>query len=307
MRHCRQCSGALVALLLFANGPAAAQATIAAKSYPDGRGGEVRLPLGDLSFADQVVSFRAGDPSAAPEHSRPAEALGIANYQSAVDDEYLTLGCGGELVVRFTDNALGDVDGPDIFVFEIGPAVEPTALAISKDGTSWIAVGEIAGGVASIDIKGKANPFDTYSFLKLTDSRAGCFGEWPGADIDAIAAIGAGRRVVLDASLLFDFDESVLKPTAENALRELASEINAIPDSRVVLEGHTDSDGAEAYNQQLSEARAEAVRQFLIVSGGVRAEAVHARGYGESQPVAPNDTPLNKARNRRVEAVIIVE
>jgi outer membrane protein OmpA-like peptidoglycan-associated protein len=223
-----------------------------------------------------------------------------------VDDKYLTLGCGGELVVRFTDNALGDVDGPDIFVFETGPAVESTLLAISKDGAEWVDVGEIAGAVASIDIRGAANPFDTYSFLKITDSREGCFGEWPGADIDAIAAIGAGRRVTLDASLLFDVDESVLKPAAENVLRELSLEINAIPNVRVAIEGHTDSDGADDYNQRLSEARAAAVADFLVNSGGVPREVVNAVGYGEGQPAAPNDTAQNKAMNRRVEALIIV-
>lgn len=167
-------------------------------------------------------------------------------------------------------------------------------------------VGQIAGAVAAIDIKGKANPFDTYSFLKITDAESACFGEWPGGDIDAIAAIGAGRRVTLDASLLFDIDEAVLKPVAENTLRELATEINAIPNARVVLEGHTDSDGSDEYNQGLSEARAAAVAKFLVESGGIAEALVESVGYGESQPVAPNDTPANKAKNRRVEALIIV-
>jgi outer membrane protein OmpA-like peptidoglycan-associated protein len=112
---------------------------------------------------------------------------------------------------------------------------------------------------------------------------------------------------MLDASLLFDVDKSVLKPAAENALRELATEIKAIPKARVVIEGHTDSDGSDDHNQRLSEARASAVAEFLVNSGGVSRDIVGARGYGESQPVAPNDTLQNKAKNRRVEAVIIVD
>ena len=294
-------------MLLVSVGTVSAQQVHTAKSYLDGRGGKIQLPLGDLSFADEVVAFRKGEPSAANEHSIPEEALASPDYDPSIDDKYLTLGCGGELVVRFTDNALGDVEGPDIFIFEIGPAVEPTSIAISKDGKTWIDVGEISGGVAAIDIKGAANPFDTYSFLKLTDKKNACFGEWPGADIDAIAAIGAGRRVTLDASLLFDVDKSILKPAAENSLRELATEINAIPNARVVLEGHTDSDGSDTYNLQLSEARAESVKRFLIESGNVQAAVVHAVGYGETQPVVPNDTPHNKAKNRRVEALIIID
>lgn len=69
-----------------------AQEAPAAKSYPDGRGGEVVLPLGDLSFADEVVSFTRGEPSAADQHSIPEEALGIPDYSTSVDDKYLTLG-----------------------------------------------------------------------------------------------------------------------------------------------------------------------------------------------------------------------
>jgi outer membrane protein OmpA-like peptidoglycan-associated protein len=84
-------------------------------------------------------------------------------------------------------------------------------------------------------------------------------------------------------------------------------EINAIPNARVVIEGHTDSDGSDDYNQRLSEARATAVADFLVDSGGVSRDIVGSRGYGEGQPVAPNDTAQNKAMNRRVEAVIIVE
>jgi outer membrane protein OmpA-like peptidoglycan-associated protein len=115
------------------------------------------------------------------------------------------------------------------------------------------------------------------------------------------------RPITLDAALLFDVDQSVLKPAAENVLRELAGEINAIANARVVIEGHTDSDGSDGYNQRLSEARATAVADFLVNSGGVSRQVVHARGYGESQPAAPNDTTQNKARNRRVEALIIID
>ncbi|TNF73269.1 MAG: hypothetical protein EP299_08455 [Acidobacteria bacterium] len=60
----------------------------------------------------------------------------------------MTLGCGGTIVLRFEDNALVDLEGPDLHVFEIGPAVEPTSLAISPDGTTWTEVGKIAGGRA---------------------------------------------------------------------------------------------------------------------------------------------------------------
>jgi OmpA-OmpF porin, OOP family len=76
--------------------------------------------------------------------------------------------------------------------------------------------------------------------------------------------------------------------------------LKANPDLRVRIDGHTDSSGSDAYNQKLSERRAEAVRKFLTDSG-IAPSRLEARGYGESRPAAPNDTPANMRLNRRVE------
>ena len=97
--------------------------------YPDGHGGKVMFPLGDISFADEVVSFRKGSPAAGESYSNPSGAIGVPNYDQSVASTTTTLGCGGELVVRFSDNSLVDVEGPDLF--EQGPAVEPMAVAVS--------------------------------------------------------------------------------------------------------------------------------------------------------------------------------
>jgi hypothetical protein len=72
--------------------------------------------------------------------------LGIPDHAEEDRVSYVTLGCGGELVPRFEDNALIDVAGPDLYVFEIGPEVGPTGLAVSNDGEDWIRVGRISGG-----------------------------------------------------------------------------------------------------------------------------------------------------------------
>ncbi|MEZ5400228.1 MAG: OmpA family protein [Bryobacteraceae bacterium] len=275
------------------------------KAYPDGRGGEVRLPLGDLSFADEVVSFRPGSPSASAANSIPDEAIGPPDYKASVDDNYLTLGCGGELVVRFADNTLGDVAGPDIFIFEIGPAVESTELAVSNDAQTWIPVGRIAGAVASIDIESYVKPGDTFRYLRMTDGKSVCSGEWPGADIDAVAAIGAGRRITLDASVLFAVDRSDLAPAAEAVLNDLAAQLRGLRNVRIVLEGHTDSTGSAPHNLDLSLARAAAVSRFLTANAGISADALQTAGFGETQPIAPNDTDANRAKNRRVEVLIL--
>ncbi|MDH4155206.1 MAG: OmpA family protein, partial [Nitrospira sp.] len=70
------------------------------------------------------------------------------------------------------------------------------------------------------------------------------------------------------------------------------------------IEGHTDSDGSNEYNQSLSESRAQSVRQILL-DGGIPSERIEIKGYGESKPIADNDTSAGKAQNRRVEIVLL--
>ena len=76
------------------------------------------------------------------------------------------------------------------------------------------------------------------------------------------------------------------------------------PDLRVSVEGHTDAMGSDAYNQALSERRAQAVKRYLV-SAGVDASRLETMGYGESQPVASNDTEDGRAMNRRVELNVL--
>jgi len=116
-------------------------------------------------------------------------------------------------------------------------------------------------------------------------------------------------RIELQADVLFDFDQADLRPEAEATLRKVAEVIRAQP-GLVSVEGYTDSKGADAYNQKLSESRATAVKGWLVRQGGVEAARVAARGLGETRPVAPNtkpdgsDDPQGRQRNRRVEIVI---
>ncbi len=276
--------------------------------YPDGHGGEVFFPLGDISFADEVVVFDIGDPRPRSEgDADPVESLGIPDYDKAAEDFYVTLGCRGTLTLRFDDNVLTDIDGPDLYVFEIGPAVEATQLEISVDGATWIDVGRISGATAAVDISSAIDPGDAFSYVRLTDLAGSCNGNWPGADIDAVGAIGAGRRIVLDSSVLFDFDKAELKDEAREKLTELAIELGAEGEIRLVIEGHTDSVGAGAYNQKLSLLRATAVRDLLATKDALKDVGIRVSGYGESRPVASNDTEEGRAENRRVEILVVFD
>jgi len=274
------------------------------KEYPDGHGGKVFFPLGDISFADEMVAFEPGDPRPDEKYTQSHSVLGAPNYKNVGDDSYFTLSCRGVLTLRFVDNALVDVDGPDLYVFEIGPDIEPTDLAISEDGRDWIEVGGISGGRAEIDIAELTSPGAVFHYVRLTDGGTRCTGRWPGADIDAVGAIGAGRQISLDSSLLFDTGKYELKPEARTMLAELAAEMASMRNARVVVEGHTDSVGSDEDNRVLSENRADSVMAFLQQQSGVSGFEYSTRGYGESRPVADNDTEEGRAKNRRVDLVV---
>ena len=119
-----------------------------------------------------------------------------------------------------------------------------------------------------------------------------------------IERIGEGIKITFDSGILFAYNSASLEATARRNLTNLATILNKYEDTDVLLEGHTDSDGAAEYNLGLSLRRAQSVSNFL--SG---LEVVPTRfsimGYGEEQPIATNDTPEGKALNRRVEVAIM--
>jgi outer membrane protein OmpA-like peptidoglycan-associated protein len=108
--------------------------------------------------------------------------------------------------------------------------------------------------------------------------------------------------VVTLGDVLFDTGKATLKPGADLAINRLATYLSANPQTRVLIEGHTDSRGSEEYNQELSQRRASAVAAALQ-SKGIAANQVQISGRGKGYPVASNDTPEGRQQNRRVEIV----
>jgi outer membrane protein OmpA-like peptidoglycan-associated protein len=103
--------------------------------------------------------------------------------------------------------------------------------------------------------------------------------------------------------VLFETNQFLLKPAARESLAKLAGILLAYPDLRLEVDGHTDSVGSDAYNQQLSEKRAAAVRDYLVQQGLPMASAT-VMGFGKTQPVASNATAVGRRQNRRVELVV---
>ena len=122
----------------------------------------------------------------------------------------------------------------------------------------------------------------------------------PGAVVERV---GEGIQVTFASGLLFDFDSDVVRSDARTNLRNLAASLDKYPGSELLIVGHTDSVGTDAYNLALSERRAEAAAAYLAAQGVDRAR-LSSRGLGESEPVGPNDSDAGRSKNRRVEVAI---
>ena len=273
------------------------------KEYSDGHGGKVYLPLGELSFADEIVSSTKGDPPAV-EATDPSKAKGRPDFDGAQGGFY-SLGCGGTLILQFKDNALVNIKGPDLYIFELGKYTEATELSVSKDGKSWTRVGKIDGGKAAVDIGDSVKQGEIFFYVRLTDLGSACYDSWAGADIDAVAAIGSAKRISLGSTVLFDIDKAVLKGEAKTLLDKVADDINKDSRYTIVIEGHTDSTGTLAHNKQLSANRSLAVKKYLYSRLTDKNTKMKSFGYADMYPAAPNRTEAGRDKNRRVEIILI--
>ena len=121
--------------------------------------------------------------------------------------------------------------------------------------------------------------------------------------VPPVPAIEANSLLItLDSGILFDVDKYDLRPEAERALASLAVVLKEANVKAFQIDGHTDSDASDEHNQVLSENRANAVKNFLAAQG--LTSEISINGYGESRPIATNDTPEGKQKNRRVEIII---
>lgn len=149
-----------------------------------------------------------------------------------------------------------------------------------------------------------------------------------GAQVSGIAAAGSSAnleqtlkelnaevtpkeiKVNLSADVLFDFDKADLKPQAQPELQKIAAVLKSYPSAHVLVEGHTDGKGTDAYNQPLSEKRAQSVADWLQKNASVNSSSVQTKGWGKSKPIAPNQNPdgsdnaEGRQKNRRVEVTI---
>ena len=159
-------------------------------------------------------------------------------------------------------------------------------LLIENDGKGK-AVITLKGKTTEVEAKPLEKP-EKFSKLKMVP---------PVPSIEANSLL-----ITLDSGILFDVDKYDLRPEAERALASLAVVLKEADVKAFQIDGHTDSDASDEHNQVLSENRANAVKNFLAAQG--LTSEISINGYGESRPIASNDTPEGKQKNRRVEIII---
>jgi OOP family OmpA-OmpF porin len=142
----------------------------------------------------------------------------------------------------------------------------------------------------------------------VTDDIDQCPGTPAGTRVDSVGCpLPVAQVASIKLMVNFGFDSSTVQEQYFADLGELAAFLKRFEDVYVDIEGHTDSTGPEAYNQSLSQRRAQAVVDYLVSEHGIAPRRLEPKGYGESQPVADNSTKEGRAANRRVMATLEVE
>jgi len=119
--------------------------------------------------------------------------------------------------------------------------------------------------------------------------------------------IALKKTATIDLDIQFDSNKANIKPQYHSRLKKVADFMATYPETRALIEGHTDSVGSVAYNQKLSQRRSESVRDYLIRNFNISPNRLIAKGFGEERPVASNDTDEGRRKNRRIQAVFNAE
>lgn len=167
----------------------------------------------------------------------------------------------------------------------LGGVIGKVSGSTAKGAIIGAAVGGAAGAIIGDQMDRQAKEIE----LKV-----------PGATVERV---GEGIEVTFESGLLYDFDSDVVKPAAQHNLAALAASLQKYPKSDVLILGHTDNVGTEAYNSRLSVRRADAAARYLIAQKVARSR-IATGGLGETEPVASNVDEAGRRRNRRVEVAI---
>jgi outer membrane protein OmpA-like peptidoglycan-associated protein len=177
------------------------------------------------------------------------------------------------------------------------------AIGAGAGGTIGAFIGKSAGNTALGAVIGGAIGGTAGAFIgRNMDRQAAEIKQTvPGA---TVIRQGEGIIVKFDTGILFDVDQTNVKPAAQTNLQNLASSLKKNGETNIMIIGHTDNTGTAAHNMDLSVRRADAVKNY-ITGNGIDASRLTTQGKGETEPIADNATAKGRAQNRRVEIVIL--
>jgi outer membrane protein OmpA-like peptidoglycan-associated protein len=178
-----------------------------------------------------------------------------------------------------------------------------TGIGVAGGAAAGAAIGELAGknSVIGALIGAAVGGSAGYFIGKHMDKQAQ---ELKQAIPDAtVERVGEGINLTFNSGLLFKLNSSELSEDAKTELKKVGGILSKYDDTQILLEGHTDDTGSDDYNMKLSERRAESVSKYLE-SQNIPSSRLRTKWYGESQPKFPNDSEVNREKNRRVELAI---
>jgi len=293
--HSFQKQGALVlgswlaiSMVACASGPAPKELVDARAAYQRAQGGvalqykpdqvheaKVALDTAERSFTDDPGDQKTRDLAyVAQRKAELAEANG-ANDQAKAQKEK------------------ADADAQSATAGQLATTRNQLAVADQRLATAGQA---LAGSAQQLEAEKKARADADKRAKDAMDRLAA-------ASIGAVKQEPRGMVITLSGSVMFASNKAELLPAAQERLTQVAEALKTQDDHKIVVEGHTDSQGNEAANQSLSERRAQSVVSFLT-SRGVPTEQIRAQGLGQSRPVADNKSAEGRANNRRVEIII---
>lgn len=263
---------------------------------------------GNLTALDAAYHF--GEPgvglrpyvSAGVGHQSISNALGKNGATVHSGRDHTTFGnIGAGLKYYFTENLFAKASVDGLYGFDNHQGEWQAGLGLGANfGGAPKAVEEVVVPVEPVACIDSDNDGVCDDVDLCPDTPAG-------TPVDANGCPIEPEKVRVELDVKFDFDKDQVKRDSYSDIQNLAEFMKQFPQTATTVEGHTDSVGSEAYNQKLSERRANAVRNVLVNELGVEGNRVDSVGYGESRPVADNATREGRAINRRVEAEVEAE
>ena len=182
-----------------------------------------------------------------------------------------------------------------------------TAIGVGGGAAVGAGIGAIAGNTALGSIIGAAVGGTAGALIgkKMDKQKKELEASLPEEAVVETINEGEALKVTFDSGILFATNSSTVSAASKSALRNLATSLNANPDTDIKIVGHTDSTGKVDYNQTLSEKRAKSVYDNLMEDQGISSTRMTFEGKGIHEPVADNATPEGRAKNRRVEILIL--